>query len=173
RFVPEKGLWDLISAYSKIENPEFKLVISGDADHETNYSRNLKKLAQQTRGVLLTGILKGLPLQELYSNTGLFVIPSYYEGLPIALLEALSYGVPVLVSDIPQHKEIPLPEYRYFRTGNVEHLKQKIVELYKRGIKEEERSYITEYLKQNYSWDYIAKKVLEVYKEITNVKTSS
>jgi len=49
-------------------------------------------------------------------------LPSYYEGLPKALLEALSYGLPVLVSDIPQHREIWLPEFRYFKVGDVDDL---------------------------------------------------
>jgi glycosyltransferase involved in cell wall biosynthesis len=139
RFVPEKGLHDLISAYRKIKNPEFKLVIAGNADYETKYSRDLKKLANETQGFILTGVLTGEPLAELYSNAGLFVLPSYYEGLPIALLEALSYGLPVLVSDIPQHRKIPLPEFRYFKVGNIDELAQKIVELYDLGISDEEK----------------------------------
>lgn len=166
RFVPEKGLHDLIMAYRKINNPKFKLVIAGDADHETNYSRNLKKLARATPGVILTGVITNNSLQELYSNAGLFVLPSYYEGLPLALLEALSYGIPVLVSNIPQHNEIPLANYRYFSAGFVDELKQKMVELYEKGITDEEKNFILEYLKNYYSWEILAKKVLEIYKTI-------
>ena len=77
------------------------MVIAGDADHKIKYTKNLKKLSNETQGVILTGVLTGEPLAELYSNVGLFVLPSYYECLPIALLEALSYGLPVLVNDIP------------------------------------------------------------------------
>ena len=168
RFVPEKGLHDLIFAYRKIKNFEFRLVIAGDADHETNYSRNLKKLAKETEGVVLTGILTGEALAELYSNAGLFVLPSYYEGLPIALLEALSYGLPVLVSDIPQHHEIPLPEFRYFKVGNIDDLAKKIVELYHIGISEEEKQKYFELLKENYNWDKIAQQVFEVYKSLVS-----
>jgi glycosyltransferase involved in cell wall biosynthesis len=122
RFVPEKGLHDLIEAFRIIKNPPFKLVIAGDADHETEYSKRIKKLASQTKGVVLTGFLSGKPLQELFSNAGLFVLPSYYEGLPIALLEALSYKLPVLVTDIPPHREINLERYRYFKLGNLKEL---------------------------------------------------
>jgi len=166
RFVPEKGLHNLISAYRKIKNPEFKLVIAGDADHETKYSRNLKKLANETQGVVLTGVLTGEPLAELYSNAGLFVLPSYYEGLPIALLEALSYGLPVLVSDIPQHREIPLSEFRYFKVNDVDELAKKIVELYNLGISDEEKQKYLELLKEHYNWDKITKDVFEVYKSL-------
>jgi len=171
RFVPEKGLHDLIFAYSKIRNPEFKLVIAGDADHETKYSKGLKKLANETQGVVLTGILTGEPLTELYSNAGLFVLPSYYEGLPIALLEALSYGVPVLVSDIPQHRELPLPEFRYFKVGDTEELAERIVELYQRGITEEEKQKYFELLNETYNWNKIAHQVFEVYKSLVVSKS--
>jgi len=166
RFVPEKGLHDLIFAYRKIKNPEFKLVIAGDADHETKYSRDLKKLANETQGVILTGVLSGEPLVELYSNAGLFVLPSYYEGLPIALLEALSYGLPVLVSNIPQHREIPLSEFRYFKVGDTDELAKKIVELFNLGISEEEKQKYFILLKERYDWDEIAEKTFEVYKSL-------
>jgi len=170
RFVPEKGLHNLISAYRKIKNPEFKLVIAGDADHETKYSRYLKKLANETHCVVLTGVLTGEPLAELYSNAGLFVLPSYYEGLPIALLEALSYGLPVLVSDISQHREIPLSEFRYFKVGDTNELAKKIVALYNLGISDEEKQKYFELLKEHYNWDKIAKSVFEIYKSLVTKK---
>ncbi len=169
RFVPEKGLLDLIEAYRMINNPAFKLVIAGDADHEDDYSRKVKSLAKQTPGVVLTGVLSGKPLSELYSNAGLFVLPSYYEGLPLALLEALSYGLPVLVSDIPQHKEIPIPEYRFFPVGNIEVLKEKILELYYRNITEEEKKNQISYLKEYFNWGKISQQVITIYKEVCDL----
>ncbi len=170
RFVPEKGLHDLIEAYRRLNNPEFKLVITGDADHESNYSKNLKKLVSQTQRVVLTGVLYGRQLQELYSNAKLFVLPSYYEGLPLALLEALSYGLDVVVSDIPAHREVPLPEYLYFPAGDVEKLKEKIVEVYNKGMNEEEKNRIVSYLKENHNWDSIANKVFNFYCELLEEK---
>ncbi|MEM5843298.1 MAG: glycosyltransferase family 4 protein, partial [Candidatus Aenigmatarchaeota archaeon] len=71
RFVPEKGLHDLINAYKKIGNPDFKLVIVGDADIETDYSRKIKTTAKNINGIVLTGILTGKDLNEIYSNAGL------------------------------------------------------------------------------------------------------
>lgn len=164
RFVPEKGLDDLIKAYRMIKNPEFKLVIAGSADHETDYSRRIKDMARDTYGVVLTGVLTGHPLQELYSNAGLFVLPSYYEGLPIALLEALSYGLPVLVSDIGPNKEVPIPPNRYFKTGDIAQLAEKMAILIKQGISEEERTLQMEILKKGYNWDNIARMTSEVYR---------
>jgi len=166
RFVPEKGLHDLIEAYKRIDNAFFKLVIAGDADHETDYSRRLKRMAMETPGVILTGIKTGQELAELFSHAGLFVLPSYYEGLPIALLEALSYGLPVLVSDIPPHRELPLPDERFFPPGDKESLSNKINYLIRHGISEDEKKDHWDYLKKNYNWDSIAQMTFEVYKDL-------
>lgn len=170
RFVPEKGLHNLISAYNKIKKPDYKLVIAGDADHETEYSRKIKKSAYGNENIILTGFLSGYPLQELYSNAGLFVLPSYYEGLPIALLEAMSYGLPVLVSDIPQNREIPLPDFRFFPPENVELLSNKMQELLKNGISKEENEKQNKILNEEYNWDKIAQQTLRVYKRLVNLK---
>ena len=123
RFVPEKGLHDLIDAF-KAGDSEYELVIAGDADHETSYSTNLRQMAGGDGRVILTGYITGEPLNQLYTYARLFVLPSYHEGLPIALLEALSYGLPVLVSDIPANEEVGLPSDRYFRCGDVTDLKK-------------------------------------------------
>lgn len=166
RFVPEKGLHDLITAYQEIKNPEFKLVIAGDADHATIYSRKIKALARKSKKIILTGFISGNPLTELFSNAGLFVLPSYYEGLPIALLEALSYGLPVLISDIPANKEMPLPEFRFFPVGNIDKLSKKMTELFKYGIPEQERQRQQEALVRDYNWDKIAKQTFKVYGKV-------
>jgi starch synthase len=163
RFTPEKGLIDLINAYSKITIPGFKLVIAGDADQETEYSKNLREIAGKTKGVVLTGFISDEPLQELYSNTGLFVLPSYYEGLPISLLEALSYGIPVLVSNIPQNREVPLPAFRFFKLGDSTILANKMIELLEVGIAKKEQKQQKEILKERYNWNVIAQETLSVY----------
>lgn len=165
RFTPEKGLHDLIEAYSKIDNPEFKLVIAGDVDHEIDYGKKLKQKAKET-GVILTGFISVAPLVELYSNAALFVLPSYYEGLPIALLEAMSYGLPVLVSDIAQNREMPLPEFRFFPPGEINRLAKKMVELFGKGISEEEKKQQYKILRENYNWDRIAEQTFRVYESI-------
>ncbi len=108
RFVPEKGFHNLITAFSSLDFKDYKLVIAGDADHEDNYSRDLKEQAGKCKNVVLTGLVSDQPLRELYSHAALFVLPSYYEGLPIALLEAMSYGLPCIASDIPANKGIRL-----------------------------------------------------------------
>jgi starch synthase len=126
RLVPEKGFHDLISAFSGLAT-DWPLVIAGDADHEDVYSKALKNQAGNTPRVVMVGFVKGIQLAELFSNAGLFVLPSYHEGLPIALLEALSYDLPVLASDIPANIELT-HEKETFPVGNVSALKQTLLE---------------------------------------------
>lgn len=156
RFVPEKGFDLLIHAFKEIKNNPFKLVIAGDADHETPYSSQLKTLAKE-EGVILTGFITGKKLQEITAHARLFVLPSFHEGLPIALLEAMSYRLDVLVSDIPANMEVNLPEESYFQTGNVEALgaalEKKLSNAYS----------LKSYDMSLYNWDTIAKQVAEVY----------
>jgi len=173
RFVPEKGLHDLIEAFQTTQGQSpkngdssfrWKLVIAGDADHEDEYSRNLKKRAGAVKGVVLTGFLSGKPLAELYSHAALFVLPSYYEGLPIVLLEAMSYGLSCIVSDIPANKEVGLPEERFFRAGDVEGLVKKIREFIMRPLTAQERHSQIKMISERFNWDRIADETLKVYK---------
>jgi len=78
RLSPEKGVYDLIKAYKGIGTLSCKLVIVGNADIDTEYSQKIKQEAEQDERIVLTGVLVGKPLEELYSNAGLFVLPSYY-----------------------------------------------------------------------------------------------
>lgn len=124
-FVEEKGFHDIIVAYrqSGIIVP---LVLVGDADHPTPYSTRLKQIAADTPSVILTGFLKGDALQAVFSQARLFVMPSYHEGLPIALLEAMSFSLPVVVSNIPANMEVKLPTEVYFDVGCIDALAGKI-----------------------------------------------
>jgi len=157
RFVPEKGLHDLIDAYIH-SGLNQKLVLVGDADHESEYSKSIKAMAKQN-GVVLTGFIKGEKLNEIFTHASLFVMPSYHEGLPIALLEAMSYNLNVLVSDIPANSEIELEKNDFFKTGDVEELKLKLIDHLNNPKK---RSY-QELLSKKYNWNIIANQTIKVY----------
>jgi glycosyltransferase involved in cell wall biosynthesis len=164
RFVPEKGLHDLIEAFSSLNKP-YKLVIAGDADHETDYSRDLCRRASEDPRIVMTGYVTGEPLNQLYTHARLFVLPSYHEGLPIVLLEAMSYGLPVLVSDIPANKEVGLPQERYFKCGDVNDLKEKMTALIERDLTSDEREKIRGQIEAKYNWDCIAGQTIAVYRK--------
>lgn len=123
RLVPEKGFQDLVQAFSATPLPG-TLVITGGSDHPDEFSRNL--LRQQNDRIIFTGFQSGDALSALYANAALFVLPSYHEGLPIAALEALSFGRPVLLSDIAPNRDLRLSAACYFPTGDWRALAQKI-----------------------------------------------
>jgi glycosyltransferase involved in cell wall biosynthesis len=171
RFVPEKGLHDLIQAFYGIER-SLKLVIAGDADHDTEYSRGLKALADRNDRIIMTGYVTGEYLNQLYSHARLFVLPSYHEGLPISLLEAMSYGVPPLVSDIPANKEVCLDSKCYFSCGDVENLKTQMNSLLTHNIDPEEQRRFQKMVAEKYNWDKIAKQTIDVYKRLLKKKNN-
>lgn len=164
RFVPEKNLHHLVEAYSLYmqKNPEskLKLVLAGDTDFEDAYSLSLKKMAADN-GVVLPGFVKGDKLHSLLTHAACFVLPSSHEGLPIALLEAMSYQLPVIVSDIPANMEVGLPKSNYFHVGNVEELSDKL-----ESMMNDSSHGRNAYDMSKYQWNVIADKVCEIYKSL-------
>jgi len=160
RFVPEKGFDYLIRAFAgSTISKKYKLVIAGDADHESEYSKELKALAKKNN-VVLTGFIKGEKLHQLFSHAALFVIPSFYEGLPIALLEAMSYRLPILSSNIPANTQVNLPAENYFEVGNEASLLNHLNNI---GLIENQR---IDYDMRRYDWNLIADETLDVYQSI-------
>lgn len=135
---------------------DIKLVLAGDTDFEDDYSRGLKEMARKN-GVVLTGFVKGRKLHSLLTNCMCYCLPSSHEGLPIALLEAMSYGVKVIVSDIPANLEVGLPQNDYFHVGNVNELAKKLNDVITHPVEH------IEYDMTKYDWDKIAREVKEVY----------
>ena len=157
RFVKEKNFHHLIEAFSQIvDKKDFKLVLAGDADFDDEYSQSLKKMAKEN-GVVLTGFIKGKKLYELLSHASCFVLPSSHEGLPISLLEAMSYQLPVVVSNIPANLEVGLAPDSYFEVGNVELLADKL-----KLIVNSDFSRIN-YDMEKYQWEHIADQTAAVY----------
>lgn len=105
RLVPEKGVHYLLDAYKEIQTDK-KLVIAGGSSHTDDYVEKIKEKASQDSRVLMTGFVQGELLEELYSNAYVYVLPSDVEGMPISLLEAMSYGNCCLISDIAENLEV-------------------------------------------------------------------
>jgi glycosyltransferase involved in cell wall biosynthesis len=102
RLSPEKGLDILIEAHRALRGP--RLVLAGGSSYSDDYMAQLRASAGE--GTVFTGFLVGDDLTEIYSNALAFVLPSRMEGLSVALLEALAYGLPVIASDIPENREL-------------------------------------------------------------------
>ena len=168
RLVPEKGFDDLVGAYEKslLSTSGMKLVIAGEADHEDSYSRKLKESFESTEGIVFVGFQKGVALSELFTHAKLFVLPSYHEGLPIVLLEAMSYGLPCLASNIPANRNVSLSESRYFKVGDTDKLKEKLIENSHMTFDAQQKSKQIEKIKKDYNWNLIASRTVDVYKDV-------
>ena len=163
RFVKEKCFDQLIEAFTMLPPSGFKLVIAGDADHEDDFSRSLKSLARE-KGVVLTGFIRGERLSQLLAGAALFVLPSSHEGLPISLLEAMSYSRDVLVSDIPANRLPELNSTDFFPCGDITALSQAMA----RKLHDPQLS--RSYDLHNYDWDHIASQTVGVYDNILKNK---
>ena len=161
RFVPEKHFHDLVDAYAAIKHQtsDIKLVLAGDTYFEDDYSRWLKQKAREN-GVVMTGYVRGRKLHSLLSNALCYSLPSSHEGLPIALLEAMSYGLPVITSAIPANLEVGLDSSCYHQVGDVDTLAAKLETIVNKPLQR------IDYDMSKYNWDVIARQVADVYEMV-------
>lgn len=163
RLVPEKRHQDLVKAFALAALQDWKLVLVGASDHPDDYVRELQESAASASNVIMTGYQRGDDLRELYSNAGFFVLPSSHEGLPIAMLEALSYGLPVLASDIPANMEVGLDTGHYFPLGNIEALSSKLQAFSRQPLGDADRNQLRLWVQGKYDWQRIAVTTFHVY----------
>lgn len=163
RLVPEKGAHYLIQAFRGVETDK-KLVIAGGASDTAEYAESLRELAKGDDRIVFTGFVQGRLLQELYSNGWIFVQPSDLEGMPLTLLEAMSYGNCCLTSDIPECTEVAEDHALTFRQGNVDDLREKLQTLCAdpRQVVNR-RADASGFICRKYDWDRVVEKTLALY----------
>ena len=105
RLVPEKGLDYLIDAYNNLKTDK-KLVIAGGGSDTSDYVNTIKNKVKNNSNIIMTGFVQGNTLEELFSNCFLYCLPSDVEGMPLSLLEAMSYGNKCLVSNIEENTSV-------------------------------------------------------------------
>ncbi len=165
RLVPEKRHLDLIEAFTQANVPGYKLVFVGSSDHPDAYVTQLLEAAASNPSIVLTGFQKGEVLRSLYTHAGLFVLPSSHEGLSISLLEALSYGLPVLASDIPANLEVKLHSSCYFKMGDVQELAEKIRYQIQHPASQQDRMDVRAWIDAEYNWSRIAEMTYAEYRK--------
>ncbi len=167
RVVPEKGLHYLLDAFEKLDTDK-KLVIAGGCSHSEDYFSQIQARAEKMDNVIMTGFIQGRELEELFSNCVCYVLPSDVEGMPISLLEAMSYGCRCIVSDIPENREVVQEYALTFKKSDVEDLKEKLGQILKdyQNPTIWSSDKVKEYIRQKYSWEDVAKETLKLYEGI-------
>lgn len=163
RLVRHKGIHHLIKAYNSLDTDK-KLVITGDSVFTDDYVGELKDLAKDNSNIIFTGKQTGRVLEELFSNAYIFVQPSETEGMSIALLEAMAYSLPVIISDIPENLEPTQGTAFIFTNKDHESLKDEINFVLKNEEKAKEFGKRAQrVIKDRYNPQDITKKTIELY----------
>ena len=180
RLVPEKGVHTLLEAYEK-SGVKIPLVIAGGSSHSNEYCQKIEYMAEKINAeaskshtgqkVIMTGFVQGKELEELYSNAMLYILPSEIEGMPLSLLEAMSYGNFCLTSDIPENTDVTEDYGFSFISGDVNSLSEKLVKLSAQAdsLRDSEkytRESIQKFILGKYNWDNVTKRTLACYEDI-------
>lgn len=165
RIVPEKQVKLLIEAYKNLETDK-KLVIAGGASHTSDYFNEVKECANGRDDIIFTDFVQGEVLEELYSNAYIYVLPSDLEGMPLSLLEAMSYSNCCLTSDIAECTEVCEENAVYFKKSDKEDLENKLRFLLENeNIVKEYKEKAQDYICKKYNWDDITEKTLSLYEK--------
>lgn len=163
RIVPEKGLTYLVKAFKNVKTDK-KLVIAGGASDTAEFFEELKTLAADDPRIQFVGFVQGQLLEELYSNAYVYTLPSDLEGMPLSLLEAMSYGNCCLTSDIPECTQVTEDHGVSFRKGDIADLQEKIQTLCDdEKLVARYQTEAADYICQRFNWDQVTEQTLKLY----------
>lgn len=163
RIVPEKGLDYLIDAYNNVKTDK-KLVIAGGASHTSEYLEHIRKKASKNDNIIMTGFVQGQELEELFSNCYLYCLPSDVEGMPISLLEAMSYGKNCLISNIEENTQVTGKYATVFKKSDVNDLTLKLNECIN-NVYSFDSSEIQNYVLEKYNWNNVVEQTEKIYEK--------
>lgn len=163
RLVPEKGIRYLIKAFRNVKTDK-KLVIAGGSSDTELFMEELQVLAKEDDRIIFTGFVQGKILDELYSNAYMYTLPSDLEGMPLSLLEAMSYGNCCLVSDISECVEVVEDKALIFKKSNIDDLRGKLQNAcdYPAVVMEMKKQ-ASDFICEKYNWDDIVRKTEKLY----------
>ena len=164
RLVPEKGIRYLVEAFKNVKTDK-KLVIAGGSSDTDSFMEELKELAKGDDRILFTGFVQGAMLDELYSNAYIYTLPSDLEGMPLSLLEAMSYGNCCLVSDIPECAEVVEDKALIFKKSDVEDLREKLQDACDHPeMVMKMKNQAADFICEKYNWDEVVKETMKLYR---------
>ncbi len=163
RIVPEKGLKYLIEAFKQVHTDK-KLVIAGNDSDTQNYLAELQEMAADDERILFSGFAWRPLVEELFSNAYLYCLPSDLEGMPLSLLEAMSYGNCCVVSDIAECVEVVQDKAVVFQKGNVDDLRNNLQMLVDdECLVNNYKLKSSDYVCEKYNWEDVEKSTLDLY----------
>jgi glycosyltransferase involved in cell wall biosynthesis len=162
RIDPQKCQLDLIEAFRRVRPAGWQLALAGGADYAGGYARAVAQAAQDTPGVVMLGHQNEAALAQFYTHCAAFVLPSSHEGQPLAVIEAMGYGCPVILSDIPAHRELGIATARYVEVGNVDALTETLSDVF-RDPPDRAADADRERMLRRHDWRSIARRTLDVY----------
>ena len=168
RIVPEKRIEDLIQAFLSLDTAA-SLVIAGDEASTYEYMMDLRRWTADEPGVRFIGHRSAPEVDLLMRHAAVFVLPSELEGLPIALLEATGRGVPVVVSDLPCHREVvadPGPGCRVVPVGDVAALADAMLDcLNQTESSRKGAQALADRVRREFVWDRVVDQLEDIYQE--------
>lgn len=164
RLVPEKGIRYLVEAFKNVKTDK-KLVIAGGSSDTDSFMNELKDLAKDDDRIIFTGFVQGQILKELYSNAYVYTLPSDLEGMPLSLLEAMSYGNCCLVSNIPECTEVVEDKALIFKKSDVKDLQEKLQEVCDHlEMVMKMKNQAADFICEKYNWDEVVKETMNLYR---------
>jgi glycosyltransferase involved in cell wall biosynthesis len=157
RLTPHKRVEDALAAFAALPDPDLRIVVCGKPLHDA-YCARLRIHAARDKRVLLAGYVPPEQLAWLYGRAACTIMASSYEGMPLAVLEALANNSRVIVSDIPAHLELALPADCYYPLGNLDALTERL-----RGVLSEPDAERPARLGPQFDWGTIARQTLAVF----------
>lgn len=153
-----------LEAYKHLPTDK-KLVIAGGASDSQAYFDELREMAKDDDRVMFLGFVQGQLLAELYSNAYTYVLPSDVEGMPLSLMEAMSYGCCVLTSDIDECASVVQEHGVTFRRGDIDDLRAKLADLLANPAKVAKyKAEAPDYICHLHNWDTVTQRTLAVYR---------
>lgn len=172
RLIAHKAVHHTISAFIEAKKrgaiaEDVKLVVVGSGHYTDSYEAYLHSLSIGRDDIIFTGAQYGTALTELYSHAGLYIHTSLNEGMPITVLEAMSYGLPIIVSDIPEHCELIRNKAFQSRVGDISDIAEKMASLFNESatIKKDIGMTFSKLVAQEFNWKTIAQETITVYNE--------
>ncbi len=172
RLIAHKAVHHTIAAFAQAKREgtiatDTTLVIVGSGHFTDSYENYLHSLAIGRNDIIFTGAQYGTALAELYSHAGLYIHTSLNEGMPITVLEAMSYGLPIVVSDIPEHCELIRDTAYQSQAGNITSIAEKMATVFNADETEKEKIGATfaRLVSREFNWKKIAQETVTVYDE--------